>query len=224
MKIFFSLHIMFFSIISLAQSSKIKYGLQGSLNYSQFRGYTLPISSTFYSEQPGFAFTGGINIEYFLSAKLKFKSELNYERKSQKAKNLITLTDFNGNYLPDLRYNSYEIFDFITLPLLLKYYFSENNNKSFYVNGGGYMGYLLQSKVTFDLPNTPDAIANDELYKKVDFGVVFGIGKTFELKKGNVFVELRDNLGLQNINNFSVWSNGDKRLNSVNLIIGYNFD
>ena len=80
-KLFFSITILLITTSNYSQNSKIKFGIQAGLNYSDFRGYDIQIP--FYSESPAFSFLGGLNFEYQIKEKLSLKLELNYERKSQ---------------------------------------------------------------------------------------------------------------------------------------------
>ena len=66
---------------------------------------------------------------------------------------------------------------------------------------------------------------SNEIFKKVDFGWSLGIGKKFKInEKNKLSVELRDNLGLQNISDVPVQGNGTVKTNSFNLILGYEFN
>jgi hypothetical protein len=223
------LSITFLLIVTLnySQNSKIKFGIQAGLNYSNFRGYDIPVQfEPVYSESPAFAFLGGLNFEYQIKEKLSLKLELNYERKSQKADNYIELTDING-FTKGYNYTSKKNYDYLVLPIMLKYNFTNKN--SFYVNGGPFVGFLLKSNLTNDLQNI-DGLNNDpvettNLNNKTDFGLSIGLGKTIEInEKNSIFIEIRENLGLTNTSKNKVWGNGDVKTNSLNLIIGYSLN
>jgi hypothetical protein len=216
-----------FSLFTFSQNSKIKFGFQAGLNYSNFRGYNIP--STFnqvYSESPAFAYLGGINIEYKIKERLSLKFELNYERKSQKADNNIEIRE-NFDDLPQTyKFTSKKNYDYLIIPVLLKYNFTAQN--SFYVNGGPFLGYLLKSQITNNL-NVPNFNSDDldttKDNKKVDFGLSFGLGKIIDLNNNKAInIELRENLGLSNTSNIDVWNGGNVKTNSVNLIVGLIFN
>jgi hypothetical protein len=138
------------SFFAFSQSSKIKFGFQAGLNYSNYRGYTVPTAySQFYNESPAFAYLGGINFEYQMKEKLSLKIELNYERKSQKAANNIYIRQNFDDPMQEYNFTSKRHYDYLIVPILLKYNFK--NKDSFYVNGGPFIGFLLQSKFTNDL-------------------------------------------------------------------------
>jgi hypothetical protein len=216
-----------FSLFTFSQNSKIKFGFQAGLNYSNFRGYNIP--STFnqvYSESPAFAYLGGINVEYKIKERLSLKFELNYERKSQKADNNIEIRE-NFDDLPQTyKFTSKKNYDYLIIPVLLKYNFTAQN--SFYVNGGPFLGYLLKSQITNNL-NVPNFNSDDldttKDNKKVDFGLSFGLGKIIDLNNNKAInIELRENLGLSNTSNIDVWNGGNVKTNSVNLIVGLIFN
>ncbi len=230
-KLLFSITILLISTINYSQNSKIKFGIQAGLNYSNFRGYDIPIQfEPVYSESPAFAFLGGLNFEYQIKEKLSLKLELNYERKSQKADNYIEIQNqlFDPVFSTEsYNYTSKKNYDYLVLPIMLKYNFSDKN--SFYVNGGPYVGFLLKSNLTNDLKNI-DGLNNDPVEttnqnNKIDFGLSIGLGKTIEInEKNSIFIEIRENLGLINTSKNKIWGNGEVKTNSLNLIIGYSLN
>jgi len=224
-KFLLSTTLLLISFLNYSQKSKIKFGAQAGLNYSNFRGYEVPVGPL-YSESPAFAFLGGLNFEYQFKEKLSLKLELNYERKSQKADNNIELTDLNGS-TKSYNYTSKKNNDYLVLPILVKYSFSDKN--SFYINGGPFIGYLLKSNLTNDLGNIDgsnnDSFETTNLNNRTDFGLTIGLGKTIELNdKNSIFIEVRENLGLTNTSKNKVWGNGEVKTNSFNLIIGYSLN
>ena len=213
-------------MLNYSQNSNIKFGIQAGLNYSTFLGYDVPAAfDPFYSEKPAFAFLGGINFECLIKEKWSLKVELNYERKSQKADNNMEFVD--GDAYGVYHFTSKKNYDYLVLPIMVKYCFSEEN--SFYVNGGPFIGYLLKSNVTNDLEDIEginnDPVETTNLNNKTDFGVSIGLGKIIEVnEKGSIFIEIRENLGLTNTSKKKVWGNGEAKSNSLNLIIGYSLN
>ncbi|MGQ7947182.1 porin family protein [Flavobacterium sp. WC2509] len=226
-KLLLSISFLFISFLNYSQNSKIKFGVQAGLNYSTFLGYEVPKEfSPLYSESPAFAFLGGINFEYQIKEKLSLTLELNYERKSQKGENIIEIRDING-FTESYNFTSKKNYDYLVLPIMIKYSFSDKN--SFYVNGGPFIGYLLKSFGTNDLENIDGlnngSVDTTNLNNKTDFGLSVGLGKTIEInEKNSIFIEIRENLGLTNTSKNKVWGDGEARTNSLNLIIGYQFN
>ena len=215
------------SFFAFSQSSKIKFGFQAGLNYSNYRGYTVPTAySQFYNESPAFAYLGGINFEYQMKEKLSLKIELNYERKSQKAANNIYIRQNFDDPVQEYNFTSKRHYDYLIVPILLKYSFT--NKDSFYINGGPFIGFLLQSKYTNDL-NVSGFGSSDVIItknnKKTDFGLSFGLSKNFDLKNNKTFyIEIRENLGLNNTSKIDVWNGGTVKTNAINLLFGLSFN
>lgn len=215
------------SFFAFSQSSKIKFGFQAGLNYSNYRGYTVPAAySQFYNESPAFAYLGGINFEYQMKEKLSLKIELNYERKSQKAANNIYIRQNFDDPMQEYNFTSKRHYDYLIVPILLKYNFK--NKDSFYVNGGPFIGFLLQSKFTNDLNVTgfgSSDVVTTKNNKKTDLGLSFGVGKNFDLKNNKKFyIEIRENLGLNNTSKIDVWNGGTVKTNAINLLFGLSFN
>lgn len=215
------------SFFAFSQSSKIKFGFQAGLNYSNYRGYTVPAAySQVYNESPAFAYLGGINFEYQMKEKLSLKIELNYERKSQKAANNIYIRQNFDDPMIEYNFTSKRHYDYLIVPILLKYNFT--NKDSFYLNSGPFIGFLLQSKFTNDLNvsgfGSSDVVTTKN-NKKTDFGWSFGLGRNFDLKnKKTINLEIRENLGLTNTSKIDVWNGGTVKTNSINLIVGMSFN
>ncbi len=227
-KLLLSISLLLISYLNYSQNSNIKFGIHAGLNYSTFYGYDIPAAfDPVYSESPAFAFLGGINFEYQIKEKLSLKLELNYERKSQKG-------DYNNIAIGDIddlsqRYSftSKKNNDYLVMPIMVKYNFGNKN--SFYANGGPFIGYLLKSNLTNDLGDI-EGINNDtddttDFNSKTDFGLAIGLGKMIEInEKNSISIEIRENLGLTNTSKEKVWGNGEAKTNSLNLIIGYQFN
>ncbi len=135
------------TITVVSQEKKIKFGIQAGLNYSNLRGYTIPITfAPVYDESPAFAYLIGFNAEYQLKDRLSLRAELSYERKTQKADNIIEIRQNFDDPLQTYQFTSKKHYDYVVLPIMIKYAFT--NKDSFYVNGGPFVGFLLQSKIT----------------------------------------------------------------------------
>jgi hypothetical protein len=224
-KHFLNILLLLITTLNYAQNSKIKYGVQAGLNYSTLLGYDIPTSyNPFYSEKPAFAFLVGVNFEYQIKEKWSLKLNLNYERKSQKSDNNLGLTDVYGETIGNYDFTLRKNYDYLVLPIMAKYSFGNEN--SFYVNGGPFIGYLLQSNVTNDLKEI-DEFSNSSLKttdgnNKIDLGLSIGLGKTIAInEKNSIFIEIRENLGLTNTSKNKVWGDGVARTNSLSLIVGF---
>lgn len=207
-----------------AQESKNKFGIQGGLNYSSFRGY-----DSFTSDKAGFAYVFGFSFQHQIQENLSIKADLNYERKIQNSKGTVEILEptfptgtMEGNY----RFKTTAYLNYVVLPIMIKYNFS--GDKSFYINGGPYLGYLLKSgiKSKSNIPGVINADDEDTNRKKsLDFGLSAGIGKEFKLDTNHqIYVEIRENLGLENISKTEVINDGTIKTNSLNLLVGFTFN
>jgi hypothetical protein len=157
--------------LSNAQSSKreegIKLGIKGGINLSNFNG-DLEDNATRYGLHIGMV------SEIILSDKFSFQPELLYSAQGYK------------NETPDAF--SKDKFDYINLPLMIKYYAADK----FSIEAGPQVGFLINSKRRGNDGNTDIDDQN-----AVDFGINAGIG--YELKNG-IFFQGRYNLGITNVN------------------------
>jgi hypothetical protein len=207
-----------------AQDSKIKFGIQGGLNYSTLRGF-----ETYTDDNPGFAYLFGASFQYQIKENLSIKADLSYERKTQKSKNVLELeSDTPQNpFTPGVYHFTNTVFlNYLVLPIMLKYNFS--NDKSFYINGGPFVSYLLKSgaSTTLNVEGLNNDDIDDTKYRKsLDYGLLAGIGKEFKLNGDHqIYVELRENLGLANIAKSDDLYTYTIKTNSINLIAGYTFN
>ncbi|MBZ4033479.1 PorT family protein [Flavobacterium sp. 17A] len=210
------------SFKTTAQESKIKFGLQGGANYSTLWGF-----DSYADLNSGLAYVFGVSFQYKIQDNLSIKTDLNYERKTQKSKNNIEILDPESSISPGTySVKSTVYLNYLVLPVLLKYNFSKD--KSFYVNAGPYLGYLLKSgiKTHVNIPGETDYDEEDTKYKKsMDFGFTAGIGKEFKVNENHqVYVEIRDNLGVSDISKTEVMNGGAIKTNSLNVLVGYTFN
>lgn len=213
-KLFWIVNFLCISTTFWAQS-KVKLGINGGLNYSSLRGNELSENL-----KSGFSFLGGISFEYFVKENISINANVNFEQKLVKDDGYFYLTDEYG-YTEAYKSDSKLKYNYLIVPVYASYYFG--SKKDFYVNGGFFTGYLIDSKYTSKQFNSTKDTT--EMNKKSDFGLVFGFGKLFELnEKNNLKVELRENLGLVNTSDIKVFNDGTIKTNSINLILNWSFN
>lgn len=206
--------ILIISAISFGQS-KVKLGVNGGLNYSSLRGNDF----TERTIKPGFSYLMGFSFEYFIKENLSINSNLNFEQKLTKESGEVYLTDQFG-YTEVVTTDTRIKYNYIILPVYTSFYFG--TKKDFYINGGVFIGYLLNSKITSKRFN--DKTDTTDSNKKTDVGLVFGFGKLFKLnEKNSLKIEVRENLGLVNTSDVEVYNDGAIKTNSINLILNWNF-
>ena len=77
-KLFFVIIFICFPLLLVAQD-KIKFGVNGGLNYASLRGNDLAEDL-----DPGISYLVGVSAEYFLKENLSISANLNYENKTAK--------------------------------------------------------------------------------------------------------------------------------------------
>jgi hypothetical protein len=204
----------YFPMLLVAQN-KIKFGVNGGLNYASLRGNDLAEDL-----DPGISYLVGVSAEYFVKENLSISANLNYENKIAKDNGNIYLLDEYG--IPSMiKSDTRTIYNYLVLPIYVNYYFGKKDD--FYVNGGLFLGYLLNSKFTSKKFN--DTTDTTDLNKKIDGGLVFGFGKLFKLDdKNELKLEIRENLGLVNTSDVNVHGGGTIKTNSINLILNWSFN
>jgi len=160
------------SFLSNAQSSKreegIKIGIKAGINMSTFNGDIAEDSSM----RNGLHF--GLVSEIILSDQFSFQPELLFSAQGYK-------NDTAGA-------SSKERFNYINVPLMVKYYAYDKLSVEF----GPQVGFLINADSRSNAGNTD--IDDQNI---VDFGMNLGLG--YELKNG-IFFQGRYNLGITNVN------------------------
>ncbi len=219
----------FLSTVSgFSQEEKIKIDVHGGVNYSKLWGYTIPSSfDPVYKESPGVAFVAGVGLEKSLTSRFALKLEVNYERKRETIGNVIQLSASYSATPRELEYTSYNDMNYLTIPVTLKYFISEEN--STYISGGVFTGYLIGAKTKIQdervfalFGEGKSDIDFTNACNVIDFGAVLGVGRNIKIRDKRVlFVELRGNVGMLNVRKFNPWGNDSMKTNSMNLVLGY---
>lgn len=227
MKKIFTSFVIMISGLAMSQNSEFSYGFHSGLNYSQLSKGHFPGEVD--SKKPMIFVTLGAKAAYQLNDRFKINVELNYERKSSKTESEIEVRNDPENpqmYINDsFQWN----LDYLIMPVTAQYCFSDEN--SFYLNGGIFMGYLLNAKIKYssdstlsDFPNSDEIDLNSNL-KKFDYGLVVGLGKNFQWGNDkNLYLELRENFGLNNISDMNSGFYTDVKTNGINLVLGVMFN
>jgi hypothetical protein len=207
--VLFIIGILLASMVYSQNETKIGVNFGGT--YSKFRG-----NSLIENADPKMDFLIGASFEYYIKENLSLKTGLNYERKGFTNKSFgFEEFEFSSNKIK-VTTN----FNYLILPILIKY--ELGNLKQFFVEGGVFLGYLLNTKTKASGYPTDDSTS---LNKKLDVGLSFGIGKKFNLNdESNLNIEIRENLGLINISDVEVIDNGTIKTNSLNLILTWDFE
>lgn len=198
-----------------------RYGITVGPNYSKFRG--MDVSGVDYSYAPGLSL--GIAYEYYLKENLSIKTNFFYENKKSKAVGELQMRQ-EVDSSPTVTETVVYSYQYITLPVMIQYHFKKA--KGFFVNGGIFMGYLLDSEAKGEGDNALYASVTDftsstfEYNNKFDFGFVLGAGKAFQLNpKNHLVVEVRNSHGVFQTNKNNTFDGNIVRSNSYALLLGW---
>uniref|UniRef100_UPI00404B5616 porin family protein n=1 Tax=Flavobacterium sp. TaxID=239 RepID=UPI00404B5616 len=194
-------------------------GVNSGLTYSKFRG-----SNFFKNMSSQLDFFVGASFDIQLKQRLLLSTNMSYERNSMKryyATNslppLIPIGQDPSSFsVPRNKFQTR--FEYINIPITLKYLL--NFEKKLYINGGGYVSYLLDVK-NIDNGRESDIDFNNQ-FKKIDYGLVLGIGYNFISNPTSFFsIEVRDSYGLTKIGESDSFGFESTKRNSLNLILNY---
>jgi len=205
---------------------KPKFGVNLGSTFSNIRTSNSTSNEDFFYENTKYDlnFLIGVSIELPLSEKFSLIGNVNYERKTFKKSRPFdqpTLPSPNDPaFNPDRTVDMKQRLEYITIPINLKYYI--DTQKKFYINGGLFVGFFLNSNLKIEGENVNDN--GDSIFKTLDFGANLGIGTNFKInEKNSLNVELRHNYGFVNIADID-YNNTKLNTNSFNLIANWQFD
>jgi hypothetical protein len=187
------------------QSAAAGVGIKGGLALSNF---TLSLT-----EPPPFPFTsltgpvGGVYFSIGLGP-VAFQPEILYARMGAKA-------EYEGTT------DKYQL-DYIHVPVLLKLRVIPAGPVRPIVYAGGYGSYLLKAKGVMTAEGLSETEDRDDMFEKLDYGLLGGAGLEFKLPGVTLSVEGRYNLGLVNI--LKDVEEGDSAKNrSIMALVGIGF-
>lgn len=136
----------------------------------------------------------GLNIgalyEMQLSEKFSLQGELQFIQKGSRAEDI----DFDEKY--SIRFN------YIDLAVMSKYYLTNiGESTRLYLSATPYLGYAINGKYEEEYDNRTFSESIDfkeDGISRFDFGIGLGIG----LNRNNWFLDVRYNIGLQNLDNY----------------------
>ena len=194
-----------------AHSQEINYGIKAGLNLADFGK-----DAEHTNVKPGF--TAGVLAEIKFTENFAVQPEIVY---SQQGSELV-YNIFFGDKLGTKDVYTAKI-GYINIPITVKYYIIEGLS----IQAGPQIGFLVSAKDKAKHSNYYDDTENEtleldskDLYKKIDFSIVGGIG--YDLPIG-LFLQARYSYGLTDIND-DPEADGVKISNNViSFSVGYKF-
>lgn len=180
---------------SESQAQDTRFGLKGGLTYYKSTvDVDLGIISIDLESDSRIGFTGGFFIEYPLSDLISIQPEILFIQKNQKESDdffdLNGFDDFDDDPLVETTLT------YIDVPVLLKVNIPLEGNVQPFITAGPYLGYLLDAKDNINGDDDFDDFGSiKDFIKDFNYGLIIGAGVNF----GNLFLELRYDMGLANI-------------------------
>lgn len=198
----------FFTLLIIISNAQVKFGIKEGLNFST----QSELGLLWDNNDIKTGFTLGAVIDYRFQKTLSVQTELNYKREglSYEKEELTGKTKVNQDY------------DYYNIPVLLKGRFSEAlglNDKwmvSFF--GGPYYSYLRKAEAEVETSGITTVSDLEDYSNESDWGVVFGgeVARIFD--KGELFLDLRYEMGLSDVR-----EDDDIKNKVIGLGIGFRF-
>jgi hypothetical protein len=202
-----------------AQTNKFQLGVNGGPSIAKVRGF----DPAFIELDSRTGFSVSATVQFNFSLKLALFSEVGFEQKGFQTKDKFYIIDEFGN--PSGSYKLKNSMSYLTVPLMVRYTIGNEKLKGF-VNLGGYMGFLIENYIFLEgyEPKEDTKVDTSSEMENMDFGISAGLGGSYSLsEKLNVSFEIRNNLGLYNVNAGTMINGGEHLLNSTNFLIGINY-
>lgn len=165
-----------FSIQTIAQNeasmSKYNFGVKGGVNFA----VQSDIASYFENETIRTGLSVGAFVNRAINQNLDLQVELNYNQKGDKSSTTV------------LKY------DYINIPVLLKYSLGKSDllGLKININAGPYASFLLNAESTIDDVDTDMSDSTEDF----EFGMIAGLGFKYPVAKNNLVLDIRLGLGL----------------------------
>ncbi|MFD0989408.1 outer membrane beta-barrel protein [Mariniflexile jejuense] len=189
-----------FNLSSTIAQINLKIGVNIGGQVSSLRGIEYETDNKFDIVQ-----SVGVNLELGLSQSVSIVTSVNFERWKKSI---------------DIYYNHYsneskEGYDFFNVPLFVRYKFG--GQKKYFLDTGGFMNYYNKGQPNGIMPLFIE-------FEDYNFGLAFGTGIVFHLNESwDITIQVRDDIGLSNINKYENQISGNIKTNTIRLIGTLNF-
>jgi len=196
------------------QENKFDVGILGSPGITSIRYYNINILGNIH---PAFGFSGGAFIQYNFPKIISIQADIAYERKGINYKYDYNVND-NGATSTMTQHTH---LDYLTTSILLKA--SLGNKIKYFIDAGPYFGYLIKANAIYIDPLQGTTELNfTGTTNRLDAGISTGLGISIPIKdKFSLSCEVRNNLGLINLNKDTENNPSKVKTISTNLLIGF---
>lgn len=183
-----------FTFSATAQMIDPKFGAKAGVNFSEVNDSELKGKTGFHI---------GLLAEIYLGEQFSVQPEILYSAQGAKAE--------------EEGYTSKLNLDYISVPLMAKYYIADGLN----IQAGPQFSFLTKAEIKGEIDDLGSATLDikDEL-ESFELGLNFGLG--YELPMG-VFFDARYNIGLTKINKESIVGENDLKNRVFQIGVGYKF-
>lgn len=209
MKKFIISSITVFSIL-FAQAPRHQIGIEGGPSYTNMFGSTI-----FDLEKGKLGYLAGISYQYNFPKIFSIRTGFSIEHKGTF---IGTFDDSTGTTIGD----AFREINYLSIPILARFSFGKNKFK-FFVNAGGYLGFIFDSNVRILTPTGYLAPSGFDI-SRFDIGATLGGGISYTIgNRINLSLEIRDNLGLYNLTN-GYMGIGNAYTNSLYGLVGVSYN
>ncbi len=213
-------------MVALLHHADAQIGIKAGVNIASMSESSTEATYQDFKNKSVVGFQAGLVFDLGLSDIFTIQPEVLYIQKG--GKSIARLNDEN-------KVESRLYYNYVEVPVLAKLKFFAGDSKSgFYLIGGPFAGLALggKSKVTTTLLGASTTSETDfefdnsdaaDRQRRLDWGVAFGGG----VKLGNVFLDARYNLGINNLLDRDANNQNDnkpyRRTRGIGLTIGFQF-
>lgn len=200
--------IMFFLALFLL-TSELAAGITLRPGFKLGGGVSNNFGQDTYQQQWQTSLQAGLLVELSLGKRLAALAELNFARKGS-----VYRLESDG-----LEYVERYIFDYLELPVLVKYYFGSIRKLQFYVYAGPSVALNLKARLNVTFDDLEETVEVDNL-QGTDLLLNGGAGAALTLKPGQLLLEARYSHGLKSV---ATEPEADIRNKSLLLLAGFRF-
>jgi outer membrane protein with beta-barrel domain len=200
---------------AIAQEKSIEYGFHGGINFNSSHGGSLVNGKS----TTAIGYNAGSHIKLRLTSHFAVKGILQYEQIGWAYRSL-TFENSSGTGLAngDVTYK----LSYLNLPLLAEYEFGQKIK--FNSSAGLFFGTLLKNQLITNIEGQATTKSSSKNLSVFNYGVSFGIGTQIPIaRKIKLNFDLRNNLGLANLNKSSISSQSTQKTNSLSISSGLSF-
>lgn len=186
-----------------------QFGVRVGVNHSKIN-FAPDQNQIDYGTKMGYGF--GVFYQLKSSENLVFQPEFNFMQHGSRI--TLSLVGESGSIS--------QIFNYLQMPIMVKYIFGDTNSTNFYIQGGPYLGLgigkiISKASNNIYLLNELEFGDDDETLRRTDFGLQLGGGLNLN---SQIFFDARYILGVADVTRSD---ESTMKQTGINLSVGYRF-